>query len=74
VMLSALGTADDVALGMRLGADDYITKPFTLADLLDRVRRLVETSRLDAAALAFNELVRLAGWRAPEGRGPSTTS
>jgi len=41
LFLSSLDQAPEKLLGIRLGADDYLTKPFHLADLLDRVRQLV---------------------------------
>ena len=37
IMLTARATAADIETGMRLGADDYLTKPFTSADLRSRV-------------------------------------
>ncbi|HET9578014.1 MAG TPA: response regulator [Usitatibacter sp.] len=42
LMLTAKGGRADVANGMEAGADDYVTKPFSTHDLLDRVRALLE--------------------------------
>lgn len=46
IMLTALDTSEDVVRGLRMGADDYITKPFDLDILLARIdavaRRSVE--------------------------------
>jgi DNA-binding response OmpR family regulator len=44
LILSARGAPDDKVEGFRLGADDYLTKPFTLAELLGRVRALLRRS------------------------------
>jgi DNA-binding response OmpR family regulator len=41
LMLTALGTTDNVVMGLDSGADDYLTKPFKLAELLARLRSLV---------------------------------
>lgn len=40
LMLTALGDEEDEVRGIRNGADDYVTKPFKRAVLLERVRRL----------------------------------
>jgi DNA-binding response OmpR family regulator len=42
LMLTAKGGRSDVAGGMEAGADDYVTKPFSTHDLVDRVRALIE--------------------------------
>ena len=41
VLLSAKAQSHDIELGMRVGADDYITKPPDLLDLVTRVRQLL---------------------------------
>ncbi len=38
IMLSARSTEDEKLLGLNLGADDYLTKPFSLRELVTRVR------------------------------------
>jgi len=42
VMLTSLGSEADVIRGFELGADDYIVKPFSPAELMARLRRLLD--------------------------------
>jgi DNA-binding response OmpR family regulator len=42
LMLTAKGREDDVAKGLALGADGYMTKPFSTRELAARVRRMLE--------------------------------
>ena len=44
IMLTALDTAEDVVRGLRMGADDYITKPFDLDELLARMQAVTRRS------------------------------
>ena len=41
LMLSALDSVPDKVLGLELGADDYLTKPFSVRELLARVKALL---------------------------------
>lgn len=50
LMLTAKSTELDRVLGLELGADDYLTKPFSLAELLARVKALLRRSELMKAA------------------------
>lgn len=42
IMLTARGRDLDRRKGLELGADDYVTKPFSTRDIVERVRRLLE--------------------------------
>lgn len=58
LMLTARGEEADRVLGLDLGADDYVTKPFSLRELLARVRALLRRSREPARladTLQFDE-------------------
>jgi len=52
LMLTAKSTELDRVLGLELGADDYLTKPFSLAELLARVKALLRRADLMRAAQA----------------------
>lgn len=45
IMLTAKGEESDVVLGLNLGADDYITKPFSIKELLARVNAFLRRKR-----------------------------
>ncbi len=42
IMLSALGTENDRIKGLRLGADDYVTKPFSPEEIAERVKAVLK--------------------------------
>jgi two-component system response regulator RegX3 len=58
VMLTARGSEDDVVAGFAAGADDYISKPFSLRELLARVEALLRRSGKNAsnASVEFREI------------------
>ncbi len=45
IMLTALGTTENIVSGLDAGADDYLTKPFKLAELEARIRTLVRRGK-----------------------------
>ena len=45
LMLTAAGTVDDRVAGLRMGADDYLPKPFAFAELVARVQALARRSQ-----------------------------
>jgi two-component system alkaline phosphatase synthesis response regulator PhoP len=62
LMLTARGRTSEKVNGLKIGADDYVTKPFEMAELLARVQALLRRAptRTDAATLsevyAFGEV------------------
>ncbi|MFE9727923.1 response regulator transcription factor [Streptomyces sp. NPDC005794] len=59
VMLTARGDEDDRILGLEIGADDYVTKPFSPRELVLRVESVLRRS--SAAAAAPGAALRAAG-------------
>ena len=58
IMLTAKTSDEDIVNGLSLGADDYIAKPFSIAQLVLRVKAVLRRSRTAAAAAAQ---IKLAG-------------
>jgi DNA-binding response OmpR family regulator len=58
ILLTAKSTDEDVIQGLSLGADDYVGKPFSVAQLVLRVQAVLRRTRTEAAQAA---LLRLAG-------------
>ncbi len=59
IMLSARGEELDRVLGLELGADDYVTKPFSPRELVSRVKANLRRGRIDdgpAERLRFGDL------------------
>jgi DNA-binding response OmpR family regulator len=52
LMVTAKGEEEDKVRGLGLGADDYVVKPFGVAELLARVNAALRLSRLDTSAIA----------------------
>jgi two-component system OmpR family response regulator len=50
LMLTAKGTETDKVVGLEIGADDYVTKPFAMAELLARVRALLRRASTEKDA------------------------
>ena len=53
VMLTAKGQEEDIILGLNLGADDYITKPFRTGELIARARALLRRRGSDRSVQRF---------------------
>lgn len=56
LMLTALGDEVDRILGLELGADDYLTKPFSTRELLARIKALLRRVALDTATKSAKQL------------------
>ena len=74
IMLTARGDEGDKVLGLELGADDYITKPFSIREFMSRVRALLRRAHLSTAGthaevIEIDELRIDTTRRAVEARG-----
>lgn len=67
LMLTARGAEADRVLGLEVGADDYIIKPFSMRELLARVRACLRRVALDTGALGIGQAE---GTAAPIVHGP----
>lgn len=55
IMLTAKGQEDDIVRGLELGADDYVTKPFSIRELLARVKAFLRRRGPDGDAVEFGD-------------------
>jgi two-component system OmpR family response regulator len=84
IMVTGRGTETDRIVGLELGADDYLPKPFNPRELLARVRAVIRRSTApDQQAAPTPEVVMFEGWKldmarrqlfAPDGAPRSLTS
>jgi DNA-binding response OmpR family regulator len=58
LFLTARGDEFDKVVGLELGADDYVTKPFALRELLSRIRALLRRAYGDLANAAGGRVIR----------------
>jgi DNA-binding response OmpR family regulator len=58
IMLSARSELHDVVVGLELGADDYVTKPFELPELVARIKAVLRRSTVapTESVISFDEL------------------
>ena len=54
IMLTAKGQEEDIIRGLELGADDYVTKPFSIRQLLARAKAFLRRRQLDSV-IAFGD-------------------
>jgi DNA-binding response OmpR family regulator len=57
ILVSALGEEADRVLGLKMGADDYVVKPFSAAELSARIESVLRRARQRTAPPAANRLV-----------------
>ena len=57
LMLTALSSVTDRVNGLEAGADDYLTKPFAVAELVARVRVILRRRRTEAPTAVSNEVL-----------------
>jgi two-component system KDP operon response regulator KdpE len=57
IMLTAKGEEDDRVRGLELGADDYVTKPFSPRELVSRVRAVLRRNELAVGTGVTGEIV-----------------
>ena len=63
IMLTALGEEIDRVVGLEVGADDYVTKPFSSRELIARIRALLRRAgAAKTAGTAASPRFRFAGW------------
>jgi two-component system OmpR family response regulator len=78
IMLTAMGELSDRVVGLELGADDYLTKPFAARELLARVRAVLRRAgeNVSSPASTPRGVLEFSGWqlevlrrelRSPEG-------
>lgn len=56
IFVTARTSTDDRIKGLRLGADDYITKPFDIVELIERVKAVLRRTKADSTVFEFDDI------------------
>ncbi len=69
IFLTAMGQKRDKLEGLRIGADDYVTKPFDLEELRARIHAVLRRARPDITRLTLGpvtiDFLKLTAWNGP---------
>ena len=63
ILLTARGEAMDRVVGLEIGADDYVVKPFEPRELVARIRSVLRRAAKGGAAPVESEVFEFEGWR-----------
>ena len=58
IMLTALGEETDRVVGLEVGADDYLTKPFSMRELMARIKAVLRRARPEGGVPAAEPILR----------------
>ena len=59
LMLTAKADETDKIVGLEIGADDYVTKPFSMRELLARIRAMLRRAKMSEMPLPDKKLLRI---------------
>lgn len=59
LMLTAKADETDKIVGLEIGADDYVTKPFSMRELLARIRAMLRRAKMSETPLPDKKLLRI---------------
>ncbi|MEO6715810.1 MAG: response regulator [Novosphingobium sp.] len=62
ILLTAKGEATDRIVGLEIGADDYVVKPFDPRELVARIRSVLRRASRESTPPADNEMLEFDGW------------
>jgi two-component system OmpR family response regulator len=70
IMLTALGEETDRIVGLEMGADDYLAKPFSPRELLARIKAVLRrtSDRTDLPQRGAGQILMFAGWQLDIGK------
>ena len=63
ILLTAKGEATDRIVGLEIGADDYVVKPFDPRELVARIRSVLRRAARESTPLADTEILEFEGWQ-----------
>lgn len=63
IIVTGRGDAVDKVVGLEVGADDYVTKPFDLRELVARIKAVLRRLLVQPAAPPASQTLEFAGWR-----------
>ncbi len=63
IMLTAVGEHTDRVVGLEIGADDYVTKPFNARELLARIKAVLRRAEIPAPSQDARPMLSFGRWR-----------